>query len=329
MMGIAHAQAYHAVGAEIVGVIDSDSSRAAELARRFGGAVYSSPEMLVTAGLDAVSVCLPHHLHLPTARMAAENHLHVLMEKPLANTLSEAYQMIDLCDKAGVKLMVGFIQRFLTGVRNLRAQISDGKFGRIGLAVEYVAAGGVWPVAPAWYRQRAEAGGGIMMIGNIHTVDRLRWLLGSEAETVYGGVQQLFPIGDVEDIGSGIIRYASGTQATVIGFRSGLATHRRRWTMELYGERAEAALTLQNTNAQTLEITTAKGVQTINIPAEDPFQAEISEFMAAIHEDREPTPSGYDGLVSLATILATYESARTGQPINVPDYMRSFRSIQS
>jgi len=326
MMGMAHAQAYRAAGAQIVGVTDADGGRAADLTARFGGEVYPSLAALAAAGLDAVSVCLPHNLHVAAARLAAEHHAHVLMEKPLANTLAEAQQIVDVCEGAGVKLMVGFIQRFLTGVQQLRTQVGDGTFGRIGLAVEYLAAGGAWPVVPPWYRQRAAAGGGIMMIGNIHTIDRLRWLLGSEVETVYGAVQQIGPEGDVEDIGSAMIRYASGAQATVIGVRSPLATHRRRWTLELYGEHAEASLALQQTNAQTLETITAEGLRTVSVPAEDPFLAEIREFVAAIEEDRAPAPGGRDGLVSLATVLAIYESARTGLPVNVPDYLRALGS---
>ena len=64
-------------------------------------------------------------------------------------------------------------------------------------------------------------------------------------------------------------------------------------------------------------------LRTVAVPAEDPFLAEIGEFVAAIEEDRAPTPGGRDGLVSLATVLAIYESARTGLPVNVPDYLRA------
>jgi predicted dehydrogenase len=323
MMGVAHAQAYRAAGVQIAGVTDADGGRAADLAERFGGEVYPSLEALAAAGLDAVSVCLPHNLHLAAARLAAQHRAHVLMEKPLANTLAEAQQIVDACEGAGVKLMVGFIQRFLTGVQQLRAQIADGAFGRIGLAVEHLAAGGPWPVVPPWYRQRSAAGGGIMMIGNSHTTDRLRWLLDSEAETVYGAIQQIGPEGDVEDVASAVIRYRSGVQATVIGVRSPLATHRRRWTLDLYGERAEASFALQNTNEQALEITTAAGVQAQAVPPENPFLAEIREFVTAIEAGREPAPNGRDGMMALATVLAIYESARTGLPVNVPDYLRA------
>lgn len=323
MMGVAHAQAYKASGTQIVGVTDVDASRSAELASRFGGQSYSSMEALMAAGVDAVSVCLPHHLHLPAAQLAARHHAHILMEKPLANTLTEARQIVDACGSADIKLMVGFIQRFLTGVRQLHSSITSGTFGRIGLAVEYLAAGGAWPIVPAWYRQKAVAGGGIAMIGNIHTVDRLRWMLNSDVETVFAAVQQVGTEGDVEDISSAMLHYLSGAQATVIGLRSPLATHRRRWTLEFYGETCEASLALQSNNEQSLETTTPSGIQTAHFPAEDPFIPEIAEFLTAIETNREPQPGGLEGLLSLATVLAIYESANTGQPVNVPNLLRS------
>jgi predicted dehydrogenase len=322
MMGVAHAQAYAAANVEIAGITDADQARASMLAAQYGSRVYPSMEELLGAGVDAVSVCLPHHLHLPAALLAARRRAHVLMEKPLANSLAEAVQIVQACDDGGVRLMVGYIQRFLTAVQELRGLVAEGTFGKLGLAVEHLAAGGPWPIVPPWYRQRAAAGGGIMMIGSSHTVDRLRWLLGSEAETVYGAVQQVGREGDVEDVGSAMIHYASGVQATVIGVRSPLATHRRRWTLDLYGERMEATLALQHTNEQSLEITTPEGVQTRSVPQENPFLAEIREFVAAIVEKREPAPNGHDGLVSLATVLALYESADTGLPVSVPDFMR-------
>lgn len=326
MMGVAHAQAYQACGVQIAGVTDVDASRAADLATRFGGKSYLSMEALMAAGVDAVSVCLPHHLHLPAAQLAARHHAHVLMEKPLANTLGEARQIVDACGGAGIKLMVGFIQRFMTGVRQLYSIINSGNFGRIGLAVEYLAAGGAWPVAPDWYRRKSAAGGGIAMIGNIHTVDRLRWLLGSDVETVYGAVQQIGPEGDVEDISSAVMHFTSGVQANVIGLRSPLAKHQRRWTLDIYGERCEASLALKYANEQSLQTTTLAGITTVEIPAEDPFIPEIGEFLAAIEANREPQPSGLDGLLSLATVLAIYESARIGQPVNVQNFMRAQES---
>ncbi len=83
------------------------------------------------------------------------------MEKPLAITLSEAKAIRSACQSANVRLMVGFIMRFLSTLQELRALIAAGTFGEIGLVVDYLAAGGAWPIVPSWYRKRAVAGGGI------------------------------------------------------------------------------------------------------------------------------------------------------------------------
>ncbi len=76
-----------------------------------------------------------------------------------------------------------------------------------------------------------------MMIGNIHSVDRIRWLLNSEVDTIYGVSRQIGLKGDVEDVGTATVVYQTGTHASIIGYRSPLKSHRRRHTLEIYGTR--------------------------------------------------------------------------------------------
>ena len=165
LMGQAHAQAYREAGIHLTGIADINQATATNLATRFDCEVFTSAEDLLSAGIDAVSICLPHSLHKEAALLAASQGKHILMEKPLAITLEEAETIVAACRSAKVRLMVGFIQRFLATLQELRALIVAGTFGEIGLVVDYLAAGGPWPVLPPWYLQRAIAGGGILMIG--------------------------------------------------------------------------------------------------------------------------------------------------------------------
>ena len=212
--------------------------------------------------------------------------------------------------------------RFFTTLQELRSLIADGSFGEIGLVVDYLAAGGSWLALPGWYLKREMSGGGINMIGNIHSVDRIRWLLNSEVDTVYAVNRQIGSEGDVEDVGTATMVYKNGTQASIIGYRSPLKTHRRRHTLEIYGTRAEASLSLTHDHEQLLEITDQAGSRTVTVTDDNPFLKEIREFVTAIEEDRDPSPDGYDGLVSLATILAMYKSAERKEPINLTEFMQ-------
>ena len=322
IMGQAHAQAYLEVGAIINGVVDINQTKAIALADRFGCAAYTSAKDLLKEDIDAVSICLPHNLHLDAALQVASHGKHVLMEKPLAITLVEAKAIINACETANVRLMVGFIMRFFTTLQELRSLIADGSFGEIGLVVDYLAAGGSWLALPGWYLKREMSGGGINMIGNIHSIDRIRWLLNSEVDTVYAVNRQIGSEGDVEDVGTATMVYKNGTQASIIGYRSPLKTHRRRHTLEIYGTRAEASLSLTHDHEQLLEITDQAGSRTVTVTDDNPFLKEIREFVTAIEEDRDPSPDGYDGLVSLATILAMYNSAERKEPISLTEFMQ-------
>ena len=88
IMGQAHAQAYLEVGAIINGVVDINQTTAIALADRFGCAAYTSAKDLLKEDIDAVSICLPHNLHLDAALQVASHGKHILMEKPLAITLA-------------------------------------------------------------------------------------------------------------------------------------------------------------------------------------------------------------------------------------------------
>ncbi len=320
-MGIAHAEAYAVCGAEIVAVVDINAALVAAFTQRFGCAGFTEATDLYRLDFDAVSICLPHYLHRDAALLAAQHKKHILMEKPLAITLVEAQEIIDACKAAGVILMVGFTHRFLSCLNELKHRIASGLFGEISLIVDYLAAGGSWLNPPAWYFDKDKAGGGIVMIGNIHSIDRIAWLLNSTPQIIYAVQKQVSPVGSVEDVASATIIYESGTCASVIGYRSPLQNHARRHTLEIYGTLSEATLSLSHDNKQQMTITSQTGVETIEVTDDKPFVREIEEFLNAIQEKRPAKPDGDEGFLSLATVMAMYESSKRGQPIILPNYI--------
>lgn len=321
-MGIAHAEAYQACHAEIVAVADINQALLAQFTQRFDCQGFTQADDLYKLDFDAVSICLPHHLHRDAALAAAQHKKHILIEKPLAITLREAQEIVHACKSAGVILMVGFTHRFLSCLRDLRQRIASGFFGEISLVVDYLAAGGSWMNPPAWYFDKSKAGGGILMIGNIHSMDRIAWLLDSTPQTIYAVQKQVSPNGSVEDVASATITYESGTFAAVIGYRSPLQHHVRRHSLEVYGTLAEATVSVSHDNKQQMTITSQAGVETIEITDDQPFVKEIEEFVSAITEGRLAKPDGHEGFMSLATIMAMYESSKRGQPISLRSFIK-------
>lgn len=116
--------------ARIVAIADTDPKRAEALAMRFRAAPYTSyEELLVAEELDAISVCVPHDLHLPVTRAAARKQIHLMMEKPIANTLDEADEILELVDRAGTRMMICFVHRFRNEAMEAKRVLAGGAIG--------------------------------------------------------------------------------------------------------------------------------------------------------------------------------------------------------
>ena len=126
--GEKHARVYQALPeAELVGVYDRDTARAAEVAARHGGRAFERPEALLEA-CEAVSIAVPTVDHRAACEAAAAAGRHMLVEKPMAVTVAEADAMIAAARRAGVTLQVGQVERFNPALLAARPHVSAPKF---------------------------------------------------------------------------------------------------------------------------------------------------------------------------------------------------------
>ena len=126
--GEKHARVYHALDeAELVGVHDRHPERAAAAAERYGCRAFESAEALV-AECEAVSVAVPTAAHREAVERAAGAGLHVLVEKPMAQTVEDADAMIRAAERAGVTLQVGHVERFNPALLAARPHVRGPKF---------------------------------------------------------------------------------------------------------------------------------------------------------------------------------------------------------
>jgi predicted dehydrogenase len=111
-LGNFHAQKYAAIpDVELVGVVDNDQKRAAEIATALGTRAFGDHRELIGC-VDAVSVVVPTQFHYAVARDFLAAGVHVLIEKPITVTIEEADELIALADKNGVVFQVGHLERF-------------------------------------------------------------------------------------------------------------------------------------------------------------------------------------------------------------------------
>ena len=201
--------------AEVVAVVDLNLEAANEVAAETGGVVGTDYEaMLRDVELDAVVIATPHNLHAPMGMACLEAGLHTFIEKPIANTVSEADQLIDLAASKGLTLGIGHNYRTFPGNVAMKQLVDSlGDVHRV-----------LWQwidTRPETYYDRdiwrstwAAAGGGVLLNQASHDIDLLCWMLGEPAEvsSVIGNWGHRF---EVEDTAVASVRFKSGAVASL------------------------------------------------------------------------------------------------------------------
>ena len=192
--------------------IAEDVARALAEPRNING-VTDYQAVLEDESIQAVYIALPHHLHEEATIAAAEAGKHILLEKPMANTLDQADRMLAAQKRAGVKLMIGFTHRFHSELETAKRLIEAGELGQLTLALDVMTTGGV---IPAWFWQKPEAGGGVLHVNGAHSFDRLRWLVGSEIVEVFAYADTYDSRKSVEDSAVVALRFANGAMGMTV-----------------------------------------------------------------------------------------------------------------
>lgn len=326
IIGAGQAGERHAIGfsqtptTEVTAIADLAAERAQALAARFDAAAFTDWRAMVERDLDILVVSLPHNMHVAPAEAAAEQGIHLLMEKPIATTLADGQRILDLCRAAKIKLTISFVHRFREEVQWLKRWLDADTIG-LPQTVRETMNGQRGDHLPEWVFNREVAGGGVLMYSAIHAVDRIRWLLNSEVTTVTA--QTRYFQSDAErpsDVENGVmamLTFANGTVATLNANAPYYRAQPARWETEIYGTTGMArARTRQwaelSTNAETLHHETASFAE--DQGAYYNFARQAQAFADAILQDQEPPVTGEDGLRALEICLAIYRSAESGKP---------------
>ncbi|MCM0650847.1 Gfo/Idh/MocA family oxidoreductase [Clostridium swellfunianum] len=205
--------------AEVVAVCDVKEDRAKEKAKQLNCSYYVDyKEMIEKEKLDVIHICLPHYLHAPVAIYAASKGINILTEKPMSIKLEDAEAMISAAKDNNVVLGVIFQNRYNPGSQLIKRTLESGELGKIISAKLSV----TWNRSDEYYSKSDwkgtwdKEGGGVIIDQAIHTMDLLRWFIGSEIEYVDANVSnRAHEIIEVEDSAEGVIKYKNGV---VTGF---------------------------------------------------------------------------------------------------------------
>jgi predicted dehydrogenase len=319
-----------AKNAVLSAVFDIEAQANGEVAKQFHAAAAASVEELLAGDLDAVYVATPAHLHYEHVQACARAGKHVLCEKPLGMTVTEAEEMIALCDHSDVKLGCAFMMRFVAQHREAQKLIRQGRLGRPVYARAQLSC---WypPLENAWRQDPATGGGGSLMDMGGHCIDLLEMFFGTVAR-VWCFIHNTVHSYRSEDSAVATLFFQNGALATVDTFFC-IPDAGSKNVLELYGSHGSilAQGTIGQGPAGKMVAFLEGGERGYDAQqARDPdqglaiepapvntYRAEIEEFSRAVQEDRPPEIGGALGLRSQQILAACYESARSGMVVEV------------
>jgi len=186
----------------------------------------SHTELLQDDDVDAVAVVLGHQLHHRLTIDALNAGKHVLVEKPMALSLDQCDDMIAAADANNRKLMVGLSQHFYPTSIAAKSILDSGQLGPVITAVCYMSKNWTYEGRRPQYRSRFH-GGGMLLANGVHVVDRLTWLMGSQAVSVSSALGPHSPYHSIYYSDFLFFRYKNGRAgvAVAVGFADGASDY--------------------------------------------------------------------------------------------------------
>ncbi|WP_418276343.1 Gfo/Idh/MocA family protein [Isoptericola jiangsuensis] len=218
-MGAAHSQAWRTaphffdlpLRPEMTAVVGRDHERVTAAAARLGwdSAETDWRRLLERDDVDLVDVCTPGDTHAEIAVAALDAGKHVLCEKPLANSVAEAEQMVEAAERAaarGVRAMVGFTYRRVPAIQLARKLVADGRIGQVRhVRAQYLQDWLSDPTAPlTWRMDKDKAGSGALGDIGAHIVDLTQFITGEQIVAVTGMLETFVTERPVATASSGL-----------------------------------------------------------------------------------------------------------------------------
>jgi predicted dehydrogenase len=338
-IGIRHIGFLNTNPETVVGPLVDTAPQAADLAAKNGVPLFTDHrEMLAKAKPDGVIIATPNKLHVPMALDCIAAGVPVLVEKPIADEIGPALNLVDAAEHGGVPVLIGHHRRHSPIVQRAVKSVQDGDLGQIVSIVGMH----LRRKSDAYFRAqwRREEGGGPLLINGAHEIDTMRCLCGEieELQAVTSNAARGFA---VEDTIAATLRFRSGALGTLTVSDAVQAS----WAWELSsGEDVRYAQELTDSflicgTKGSLSIPTLHlhwnehggGEQDplmrkrLPIVPADPWYEEVHHFARVIRGEEKPLVTAEDATRTLAALLAIKRSAKTRQWINIDAFIAEHR----
>jgi predicted dehydrogenase len=332
--------------AKVVALAGLDTDRCLRLAKEHDipHVVGDYQELLEKVEVDAISIAVPNHLHVPIGLAAVQAGKHVLIEKPLARNAAEGEELVKAAKATGVVLAIAFNRRARSDMQVLRRHIDDGGLGDIYYAKAYWMRRAGIPGLGTWFTRKEQAGGGPLIDLGVHVLDMALWLmdnptvvtvsaatyakLGPQGKGNYAGSRFQAIAGmpyEVEDLATAFLRTSAGATLQLETAWAAYSGVTDEFGVSLFGDKGGAELHVKD----YAEVGTLKlfgdmgGAPTDSEPRLRPkarhagHSEVIRRFIDSILTGAPMSPSGEEGLDRTRLIDAIYRSAELGREVRL------------
>jgi predicted dehydrogenase len=346
--------------AKLVAVCDASADTAQKAAAKWGAELWFTDyrEMYAKAKLDAVVIATPNNVHRNQAIAAAQRGIHVVVEKPMAVTNTEAWDIVTACREAGVKLMVGCDRRFWTHNQWAKQLIEQGVIGKLLMSRSSLHEH--WynyqnHVAKTDFRLHCDvAGGAAINDTGAHAIDLLTWLNGSKVKRAVGVAKRLAmpeTYTKCDDTALVMVEFENGAFGTISCNRFSPAVNQatelcgtegtiftatdatnpfQSWPMAVYTSKEYSVETLPKLlkDYRWPELFWVEDIIDVKVrnrwipicPPRSPnnYDRMTEHFLDCIINDRPPLVSGEDGARAIEVMCAALMSMETGGWVDLP-----------
>ena len=299
----------------VVAIASRDLHKAREAVEVLGIATaYGSyEELLSDTSIDAIYNPLPNHLHVPWTIKAAEAGKHVLCEKPLGLSATEAATLLAVRDRTGVKIGEAFMVRCHPQWIQAHEWIRE---GRIGELRSMLGCFSYFNIHPENIRNQAEIGGGALMDIGCYMVHAARLAFGTQPLRVVASIDR-DPVMRTDRLTSAILEFGNGQ--AVFTCSTQLVPYQRIHFLGTRGRiEMEVPVNAPMDRETRLLLDTGSdlfggGITTQSFPVCDQYTLQADAFSRAVLEGGEVPVSIEDGIANMAVIDAIFQSGRSGQ----------------
>lgn len=284
--------------------------------------------------IDLIAIATESGEHARIALDCIDAGKNIVIEKPIAMSMSDANEIVNRSKKKGVKVSACHQNRFNVAVQKTRAALEAGRFGEMSHGSIHVR----WNRDRNYYEQASWRGtwaqdGGCLMNQCIHGIDLLRWMMGEPVEVFAQTRQRFHNYLEAEDVGMACVKFADGSLATIEG-TTNVYPKNLEECLYLFGEKGTVKIGGTSTNDidvwdfsdETEDDQQNKGLkeQTSNVYGNG-HTALYGDMEQAILDDRDPYVDAVAGRNALEMVLAIYKSQKTGLPVKLP--LEDFASV--